>query len=148
MKSMTPKVKQPGEMIAFHGFGEKLRYGDLCFRWTTKTCSEGLTVYCRTVESIQEWLLLLNSYRLSEGNQYDNFQSLGMTQLPHQATSDPTGPHRTSCSTENIICLCDITHHHNFLKRDTMLPYDTRCYFNVQSKADMSQLNLQHGINN
>jgi len=26
--------------------------------------------------------------------------------------------------------------------------YDTRCYFNVQSKADMSQLNLPHGTNN
>jgi len=25
---------------------------------------------------------------------------------------------------------------------------DTRCYFNVQSKADMSQLNLLHGTNN
>jgi len=26
--------------------------------------------------------------------------------------------------------------------------YDTRCYFNVQSKAGMSQLNLPHGTNN
>ena len=26
--------------------------------------------------------------------------------------------------------------------------YDTRCYFNVRSKADMSQLNLTHGNNN
>jgi len=25
---------------------------------------------------------------------------------------------------------------------------DTRCYFNVRSKADMSQLNLPHGTNN
>jgi len=24
--------------------------------------------------------------------------------------------------------------------------YDTRCYFNVRSKADISQLNLPHGI--
>jgi len=29
-----------------------------------------------------------------------------------------------------------------------MIPYDTRCYFNVRSKADMSQLNLPHGTNN
>ena len=28
------------------------------------------------------------------------------------------------------------------------LRYDTRCYFNVRSKADMSQLNLTHGTNN
>ena len=26
--------------------------------------------------------------------------------------------------------------------------YDTKCYFNVRSKADMSQLNLPHGNNN
>ena len=26
--------------------------------------------------------------------------------------------------------------------------YDTRCCFNVRSKADMSQLNLPHGTNN
>jgi len=26
--------------------------------------------------------------------------------------------------------------------------YDTRCYFNVRSNADMSQLNLPHGTNN
>jgi len=26
--------------------------------------------------------------------------------------------------------------------------YDTRCYFNVRSKANMSQLNLPHGNNN
>jgi len=26
--------------------------------------------------------------------------------------------------------------------------YDTRCYFNVHSKADMSQLNLMHGNDN
>ena len=25
---------------------------------------------------------------------------------------------------------------------------DTRCYFNVRSKADMSQLNLPHGTDN
>jgi len=26
--------------------------------------------------------------------------------------------------------------------------YDTRCYFNVRSKADISQLNLPHGTDN
>jgi len=35
------------------------------------------------------------------------------------------------------------------LSYDT-IRYDTRCYFNVRSKADMnqSQLNLPHGTNN
>ena len=27
-----------------------------------------------------------------------------------------------------------------------MLRYDTRCYFNVRSKADISQLNLPHNV--
>ena len=30
------------------------------------------------------------------------------------------------------------------IRYDT-IRYDTRCYFNVRSKADMSQLNLLHG---
>ena len=29
-----------------------------------------------------------------------------------------------------------------------MIRYDTRCYFNVRLKADMSQRNLPHGNNN
>ena len=29
-----------------------------------------------------------------------------------------------------------------------ILRYDTRCYINMQSKADMSQLNEPHGTNN
>jgi len=31
---------------------------------------------------------------------------------------------------------------------DDDLRYDTRCYFNVRSKADISQLNLPHGTDN
>jgi len=27
-----------------------------------------------------------------------------------------------------------------------VIRYDTRCYFNVRSKADISQLNLPHGV--
>jgi len=30
----------------------------------------------------------------------------------------------------------------------TVIRYDTRCYFNVRSKADISQLNLPHGTDN
>ena len=30
-------------------------------------------------------------------------------------------------------------------KKPTSIRYDTRCYFNVHSKANMSQLNLLHG---
>jgi len=29
-----------------------------------------------------------------------------------------------------------------------LIRYDTRCHFNVRSKADVSQLNLPHGTNN
>jgi len=31
---------------------------------------------------------------------------------------------------------------------DITIRYDTRCYFNVRSKADISQLNLPHGTDN
>ena len=34
------------------------------------------------------------------------------------------------------------------VRNRNMIRYDTRCYFNVQSKADMGQLNLPHGTNN
>ena len=33
-------------------------------------------------------------------------------------------------------------------ERYDTIRYDTRCYFNVRSKADMSQLNLPHGTDN
>jgi len=33
------------------------------------------------------------------------------------------------------------------IRYDT-IRYDTRCYFNVRSKADISQLNLPHGTDN
>jgi len=36
----------------------------------------------------------------------------------------------------------------NFTSFAQTLRYDTRCYFNVRSKADISQLNLPHGTDN
>jgi len=36
----------------------------------------------------------------------------------------------------------DICYKHYYVR------YDTRCYFNVRSKADISQLNLPHGTDN
>ena len=41
----------------------------------------------------------------------------------------------------------DIRTYKVVLDSDTVR-YDTRCYFNVQSKADMSHLNLPHRTNN
>jgi len=35
-----------------------------------------------------------------------------------------------------------------YLIRINMIRYDTRCYFNVRSKADKSQVNLPHGNDN
>jgi len=37
---------------------------------------------------------------------------------------------------------------YSFLGRGRAIRYDTRCYFNVRSKADISQLNLPHGTDN
>ena len=38
--------------------------------------------------------------------------------------------------------------HYNCCDGDCTIRYDTICYFNVQSKVDMSQLNLPHGTDN
>ena len=38
------------------------------------------------------------------------------------------------------------TYQHSQINSETR--YDTRCYFNVRSKADISQLNLPHGTDN
>jgi len=35
-----------------------------------------------------------------------------------------------------------------YMTNKFFLRYDTRCYFNVRSKADMSRLNLPHGDDN
>ena len=40
------------------------------------------------------------------------------------------------------------TRSHNVGKVGGTIRYDTRCYFNVRSKADISQLNLPHGTDN
>jgi len=34
------------------------------------------------------------------------------------------------------------------VRLNSTIRYDTRCYFNVRSKADISQLNLPHGTDN
>ena len=34
------------------------------------------------------------------------------------------------------------------LRQYDTIRYDTRCYFNVRSKADMNRLNLPHGDDN
>ena len=40
------------------------------------------------------------------------------------------------------------TRSHNVGKVGGTIRYDTRCYFNVRTKADISQLNLPHGTDN
>ena len=56
----------------------------------------------------------------------------------------------TSCVTlpDGSVCDVDISvRHYTRLRRTVTLPaYDTRYYFNVRSKADISQLNLPHGM--
>jgi len=45
-------------------------------------------------------------------------------------------------------CLRDTETYEYLSVRYDTIRYDTRCYFNVRSKADMSQLNLPHGTDN
>ena len=41
-----------------------------------------------------------------------------------------------------------LTHFQNSFAEYGTIRYDTRCYFNVRSKADISRLNLPHGTDN
>ena len=41
-----------------------------------------------------------------------------------------------------------LTHFQNSFAEYDTIRYDTRCYFNVRSKADISRLNLPHGTDN
>ena len=41
----------------------------------------------------------------------------------------------------------EISQSRAFMDGSLTIRYDTRCYFNVRSKADISQLNLPHGNN-
>ena len=64
---------------------------------------------------------------------------------------DSGRPSRSACATLNIHVEDSDDHHPMFTQPtyvyDT-IRYDTRCYFNVRSKANMSQLNLPHGTDN
>jgi len=46
---------------------------------------------------------------------------------------------------KRTIALGTSIHFTKDLRRSEPIRYDTRCYFNVRSKADISQLNLPHG---
>ena len=55
-------------------------------------------------------------------------------------TERQTDRHRAMAGTPDAL--------HRAVKNAMQRDNDTRCYFNVRSKADMSQLNLLHGTNN
>jgi len=78
--------------------------------------------------SVSEWKVLTSPF----SRQTAESGTLG-TSVRCQTTTLQCNIHRRS--TLNVIML-------------RQLQYDTRCYFNMRSKADMSQLNLPHGINN
>ena len=61
--------------------------------------------------------------------QYDTIQTIGYHQK-HSSAQSNTSMHCCKC-----VALCK-----------DIIRYDTRCYFNVRSKADMSRVNLPHGI--
>jgi len=55
---------------------------------------------------------------------------------------------KTSPPTQYLVSSIGPEEHGLFKVSQPKLRYDTRCYFNVRSKANMSQLNLPHGTNN
>jgi len=50
----------------------------------------------------------------------------------------------TAANLQQRVCCCEPMLGQKDGQAD-MIRYDTRCYFNVRSKADMSQLNVPHG---
>ena len=55
--------------------------------------------------------------------------------------------HRKRCCLITAYIFCTV-HNITVLLIVTFIRYDTRCYFNLRSKANMSQLNLPHGTDN
>ena len=64
--------------------------------------------------------------------------------------SDKVSPRGGGAGHDIHICghLCLVPEQVRLELRYDTIRYDTRCYFNVRSKADMSQLNLPHGTDN
>jgi len=54
-------------------------------------------------------------------------------------------PYLFSIYIDDVGKLCDFRNGSFVLLYADTIRYDTRCYFNVRSKADISQLNLPHG---
>ena len=68
---------------------------------------------------------------------------------PSRPTQFSGNEQNTLCSTkENQAGMVMASSHPSFTNCPVKERYDTRCYFNVRSKADISQLNLPHGTDN
>ena len=75
-----------------------------------------------------------------------------LTPAPAHVNSGPPGrggwrnPLAAVCGT---LTLDNVSESASWRPQDTgTIRYDTRCYFNVRSKADMNRLNLPHGDDN
>jgi len=69
----------------------------------------------------------------------------------YRARGERTHPHRHAVKPEVIKATRanQALFKKNIVSRHVrQIRYDTRCYFNVRSKADISQLNLPHGTDN
>ena len=74
-----------------------------------------------------------------------DFKTTKLSAVPTSQTY--TGRARTSPKGTYSTVRTKRRRHTNENNRNT-IRYDTRCYFNVRSKADISQLNLPHGTDN
>jgi len=63
----------------------------------------------------------------------------------NQILAPPSGAHP---SAREVYETSQSREQRRYPNRPTTIRYDTRCYINVRSKANMSQLNLPHGTDN
>jgi len=65
--------------------------------------------------------------------------------MQHEASTTPVLPPVHAETHVGRRCATTLQPRFHFIANADSISYDTRCYFNVRSKADISQLNLPHG---
>ena len=90
----------------------------------------------------------LTRSRAAEIVKWENSQEWAFNEIKHLLSSEPFL--KLPDLNKEFILQTDASNRSlgDVSSRNDTIRYDTRCYFNVRSKADISQLNLPHGTDN